>query len=242
MAREQARAHEPPIRLVLATDRPVVLTFFERLAADRPRFEVHRIPVSADRLDLGEEELVSASVALVDLGLDPDAGARVCEELARLHPDLPVAAVVCCPDSATARNLRVLLARGVDSILDLQGTTEETRRAVETLAGGGSVLQLRLRRGQRTVLASMLTGGPPTGETQVRLLELVACGLSEREIGQRLHLSPHTVKHQIEGLRHDLGVRNRTELAAWAGQHGFYSVQAGEPRRLHVQLPDRAPA
>jgi len=31
------------------------------------------------------------------------------------------------------------------------------------------------------------------------------------------------VKHRIEQLRNELGVRNRTELAAWAGRNGFYA-------------------
>jgi DNA-binding NarL/FixJ family response regulator len=56
----------------------------------------------------------------------------------------------------------------------------------------------------------------------LQLLELVAYGRSDREIGALLHLSPHTVKHRIERLRDALGARNRIELAAWAGRHGFY--------------------
>jgi DNA-binding NarL/FixJ family response regulator len=34
------------------------------------------------------------------------------------------------------------------------------------------------------------------------------------------------VKHHVDQLRRDVGVRNRTELAAWAGRNGFY---VGEP-------------
>ena len=53
----------------------------------------------------------------------------------------------------------------------------------------------------------------------------MAAGLPDHEIGRRLHLSPHTVKHHIEQLRGELGARNRIELAAWAGRHGFYRPQ-----------------
>ena len=56
---------------------------------------------------------------------------------------------------------------------------------------------------------------------------LVAQGLSDREIGARLHLSRHTVHHKIERLRGDLGLRNRTELAAWAGRQGLYPPSGG---------------
>ncbi len=54
------------------------------------------------------------------------------------------------------------------------------------------------------------------------LLELVARGFTDSEIGRTLHLSPHTVKHQLESRAPPSGARNRTELAAWAGRHGFY--------------------
>ena len=227
MAHRQAPAAEAPIRLVVATDRPLVLTFFERLAAGgKPPIDLAAIAVSTDELERRAAGLESATVVVVDLGIDAEAGARLCDELSRRHPGLPLAAVVCCPASATARTLRALLSLGVGTILDLHGTAEETRRAIETIASGGSVLELRLRRGRRTVLAGMLAGEPPKGEAQVRLLELVACGLPDHEIGRRVHLSPHTVKHQIEALRHALGVRNRTELAAWAGQNGFYPLEA----------------
>ncbi|MBI2938956.1 MAG: helix-turn-helix transcriptional regulator, partial [Chloroflexi bacterium] len=69
----------------------------------------------------------------------------------------------------------------------------------------------------------------PTTEADVRLLELVARGLSDEEIGPKLGLSPHTVKRHLEGLRQAVNARNRTELAAWAGQYGCYQPPAGAP-------------
>ncbi len=61
---------------------------------------------------------------------------------------------------------------------------------------------------------------------QLELITLVAHGLSDREIGERLHLSRHTVHHWIERLRDELNLKNRVELAAWAGKHGLYPRSA----------------
>ena len=58
------------------------------------------------------------------------------------------------------------------------------------------------------------------------LLQMITCGLSDREIAERIHRSPHTVKHQIERLRDRLELRNRIELAAWAGAMGYYVCPA----------------
>jgi hypothetical protein len=54
------------------------------------------------------------------------------------------------------------------------------------------------------------------------MLSYVAAGMSDREIAECIHRSPHTVKHHIERHRHKIDVRNRMELAAWAGQNGYY--------------------
>ena len=81
-------------------------------------------------------------------------------------------------------------------------------------------LQLRHRRG--APLRAILALGKERAHAKVRLLELVALGLPDHEIGNRLFLGPSTVKHQIEDLRAEIGARNRIELAAWAGMHGFY--------------------
>lgn len=46
-----------------------------------------------------------------------------------------------------------------------------------------------------------------------QILEGVAAGLSNREIGQQLHLSEKTVKHYMTNILHKLHVRNRVEAA-----------------------------
>jgi DNA-binding NarL/FixJ family response regulator len=55
----------------------------------------------------------------------------------------------------------------------------------------------------------------PTQE-QTRVLELVALGLSSREIGERLWISRQTVTYHISNLLAGLGVQTRTGLVARA--------------------------
>jgi DNA-binding NarL/FixJ family response regulator len=207
--------NRPPLCLLVASERPALRAFL---------------------LGLGcapAESAADADVAVIDVALDPLVGAMACRELHEERGDLPIAALICCPHSVTPWALQRLLAEGVSAILDLQMEPEETRRTLESVARGASVLHLQVRRGHRQFLRDLLTGGPRV-EAQARLLELVARGLPDHEIGRRLFLSPHTVKHQIEQLRHDLGVRNRTELAAWAGRNGFYVPEQGDSVPVHL--------
>ncbi len=46
-----------------------------------------------------------------------------------------------------------------------------------------------------------------------QILELVAAGLSNREIGQQINLREKTVKHHMTNIMHKLHVRNRVQAA-----------------------------
>jgi DNA-binding NarL/FixJ family response regulator len=169
------------------------------------------------------EPLEEVSVGVVDVdGELADAVAR-CRELRADRPDLPLVALVCCSQALSPWQLQTLLAEGVGSVLDLRMGAEETVRALERAADGGSVLHLHLWSGHRELLRELLERRPANA-VDVRILELVSLGLPDHEIGRQLHLSPHTVKHHVESLRGKLGVRNRIELAAWAGRYGFYPI------------------
>ena len=60
--------------------------------------------------------------------------------------------------------------------------------------------------------------------------ELVAAGLTNRQIGERLFISWRTVEGHLDRIRHKLGARSRTGVATWAVEHGLkFEQTAGEP-------------
>ncbi len=71
----------------------------------------------------------------------------------------------------------------------------------------------------RSLGAKGRAGPRATGELSKRELEVVrllAEGLSNAEIGRRLFISPKTVEHHVARIRSKLGLRSRSEAAAWA--------------------------
>ena len=69
------------------------------------------------------------------------------------------------------------------------------------------------RRGRRS-----RTGCPPR---EVQILRLVARGLSNREIGEALVISEHTVANHVRSILRKTGCANRTEAASYAHRHGL---------------------
>ncbi|MCR3753083.1 putative ATPase [Lentzea californiensis] len=69
-----------------------------------------------------------------------------------------------------------------------------------------------------------LTAQPHTGDDglisarELHVATLVAEGLTNRQIGQRLGISPHTVARHVTHARSKLGLRSRSQLAVWAGR------------------------
>ena len=55
--------------------------------------------------------------------------------------------------------------------------------------------------------------GPELSDREREILVLLGTGLTNREIGERLHLGPDSVKKSATALYRKLGVRNRTEAA-----------------------------
>jgi DNA-binding NarL/FixJ family response regulator len=53
------------------------------------------------------------------------------------------------------------------------------------------------------------------------VLRLVAAGLSNREIGQELYISGHTVANHVRSILRKTGAANRTEAAGYAHRHAL---------------------
>jgi len=64
---------------------------------------------------------------------------------------------------------------------------------------------------------------PPAALTarQAEVLALIAQGLSYKEAGARLNLSPRTIKYHMAEILAQLHLENRAQVLAYAGQHGF---------------------
>jgi DNA-binding CsgD family transcriptional regulator len=78
--------------------------------------------------------------------------------------------------------------------------------------------------GQRRVLRLLESVERPAGpggltEREVDVLRLLAAGLSNREIGARLHISANTAANHIRSILMKTGAANRTQAAMYAAQH-----------------------
>ncbi|HMD23473.1 MAG TPA: response regulator transcription factor, partial [Streptosporangiaceae bacterium] len=69
-------------------------------------------------------------------------------------------------------------------------------------------------------LTAAPAGGSPLSPRELEVARLVAQGLTNKQIGQTLYVSERTAENHVQHILAKLGLRNRSQVAAWAiGEH-----------------------
>ena len=81
----------------------------------------------------------------------------------------------------------------------------------------------RVRARRRRAAAGSSPAGWPAELTdrEVEVLRLIARGRSNREVAERLFISPKTVGRHVENLYRKIGVSSRAAAAVFAMEHGL---------------------
>jgi DNA-binding NarL/FixJ family response regulator len=119
--------------------------------------------------------------------------------------------------------LRRALRDGAAGYVLKDATPAQVEQAIRNAARGGMYLDPSVAGG---LAARMVT---PTGlaaltEQERNVLALVAHGLSNREIGARLHISERTVRSHMTAVLAKLNLTSRTQAALLAVREGLVSL------------------
>jgi DNA-binding NarL/FixJ family response regulator len=213
-------ADDRKIRVLIVDDHELVRAGLRSLLHGEPDVDIVAEAATGSQALVRGREL-RPDVVLLDARLPDMAGPDVCRGLCEALPDVAVAILTTFTDDELVRQCVQAGAKGylLKEIprLDLAGS-------IRSLANGESVIN---RKVLPQVLAvarqSEQSDGPeqPLTDRQRVILRLVADGMSNREIGEHMHLSELTVKSYIEDLLKQMGARNRTHAAIQATRRGW---------------------
>lgn len=152
-------------------------------------------------------------VAIIDVRLPDGNGIEVCREVRSRHPETNCLILTSYADEEALFDAIVAGASGY--VLKETKTTELVRN-IRKLAAGQSLLDPKVAK---DVLARATADAARNSELspqEERILELIGEGLTNRQIGERLHLAEQTVKNYVSRLMSKLGFERRVQAALYA--------------------------
>ncbi|MFD9894915.1 response regulator [Amycolatopsis sp. NPDC059027] len=161
---------------------------------------------------------VRPDVAILDVRLPDGEGVSVCREI-RAALDPPPACLMLTSYSDDDALFGAIMAGAAGYMLK-QVSGNSLVAAVRTVAAGGSLLDVTLTASVLSRLRGE-TETPDPGYEQLspqekRVLDLIADGLTNRQIAAELYLAEKTVKNYVSSLLHKLGFERRTAAAVYA--------------------------
>jgi two-component system response regulator NreC len=227
------------IRLMLVDDHEVVRVGLKNFLQTQEDFEV--VAEASD----GEEAVSRAmtthpDVILMDITMPGIDGLEATRRLHVLSPKCLILALTVHDDK---QYFMQMLAAGASGYITKQAAGDDLIAAIHAISAGNVFLQPALARWlledyQR--LARLSSATQPSFQTEGeeanvigldvlsqrerQVLELVAHGSNNQQIGQQLVLSPKTIARHRERIMHKLNMHSRTELVKFAIRTGLVQL------------------
>jgi DNA-binding NarL/FixJ family response regulator len=204
------------IRVAIVDDHAVVRAGIEQVIALADDIEL-----VATATDGPEAEGVAGrdepDVMLMDLSMPGLDGIEATKRVLAVRPETNV--LVLTSFSDRERILQALDA-GACGYLLKDAEPDELLRAIRAAARGEAPLS---PRAAQALLSARREPGPLAGlsDREREVLSLVAAGLANKQIAQRLGISEKTVKAHLTRVFREIGVFDRTQAALWAQRQGL---------------------
>jgi two-component system, NarL family, response regulator DevR len=157
-------------------------------------------------------------VAVVDIQLVEGNGVEVCREIRSRHPEVRCLILSAFCDQ---RDVSTAILAGASGYVLKERAGSDLIEAIREVGEGRTALDPVLTH---TLLTQMRAGVEPDplllrlSEQERHILELIALGLTNRQIAERLFLAEKTVRNYVSHLLVKLGMHRRSEAAAYAAR------------------------
>ena len=219
------------IRVLIADDQPVVRDGLAMLLGLIDDIEI--IATAADGIEAVERARSERpDIVLIDLRMPRLEGAEATRQILAALPDTRVLVLTTYADDDF---LFPALQAGARGYLTKDATAEEIEHAIRAVIAGQTHLDPAI---QLRLVTAVLDHPPPASATEpppstrpdlpdeltpreVEVLKLIADGLSNAQIADKLVLTNATIKTHINRIFYKTGARDRAQAVRYAYQHGL---------------------
>ena len=166
-----------------------------------------------------EAKRLRPELVVLDVRMPRLNGIEACREI---RSEVPEANVLMLTSFADEKAVMAAIVAGASGFMLKEVQTAELIEAMRTVGHGGKILDPvsaaavieQIRRGN--VMSEEDRLAQQLSERELKILELISDGMTNREIGENLYLSEKTVKHHVSDILGKLGLSRRVEAAAFA--------------------------
>ena len=173
-------------------------------------------------------QTLDPDIGLIDLDLPDGNGADIIREMRRRNPEARV--IVLTGLTRRGDYGRAVFA-GAAGVLHKSAPLREIVDAIHTLAEGRVLLTsddaielVRIAEQERQQRSAAKDAVERLTPRQKELLQLLASGMSDKEMALRLGLKPKTVRNHMTGVLDALGVESRLQAVIYAAQFGVIDL------------------
>lgn len=206
------------IRLFLLDDHQIVRRGLRDLFESEPGFEIVGESGSAVEA-ISRIPALQPQVAVLDARLPDGSGIDVCRSVRSIDPSIKALILTSYDDDEA---IFAAIMAGADGYLLKQIDGMDLVDAVRRIASGQSLLDPAVTRKVLDRVRARAEDGPvelrKLTEQERKVLELIAQGLTNRQIGEKLFLAEKTVKNYVSNILAKLGLDRRTQAAVLASK------------------------
>jgi DNA-binding NarL/FixJ family response regulator len=201
-----------PINVLIVDDHPVVRLGLRTMLESEENIVVTGVTGSAKEALL-EVARLQPDVVLMDLRMPEMEGADAIAELRRIHPDIRILVLTNYEEDEYI--FRALQAGAMGYLLK-STPQEEIVQAVEMVHQNKRCIPPNIAKRLFETI-----GREELSQRELEVLKLVASGLTNKEIAQRLFISDKTARNHVASCLIKLNANDRTEAATTAIRRGL---------------------
>lgn len=205
------------VRVFIVDDHPMVVAGLQALLGQLEHIEVAGSTANAfDALAFLKEN--EADVVLLDINLPDINGIDLCK---RIRKDFPKVRVLGISTFSDRSFISRMIENGASGYLIKSASGEEIFEAIQTVMSGKLYMSLQMEHVLHPSVAIPTGMLPALTKREKEVLQLIAEGLTNNQIADKLYISPLTVDSHRKNLLTKLNVKNTASLIRIAIEQGL---------------------
>jgi DNA-binding NarL/FixJ family response regulator len=219
------------IRLLLVEDNRLLREGLTAMLNEQPDIEVVAAFGNGKDAVLEATRELNPQIILLDLGLKGQNSLRLVESVKKEYSAVKLIVMDLIPVQA---DMIEFVKAGVSGFLLKDATFSDFAGTIRSVAAGASVLPPSLTGSLFSQIIGRVTGEEKASlmesvrmtKREREVIDLIAEGLSNKEIAQRLSIATYTVKSHVHNILDKLALHTRLQVASYAHTQGSSRTQS----------------